>query len=47
MQCPICDKELSFDEVDIGVGIQKGNYHCNYCGWVEKGALDKLFGNED
>ena len=31
--CPDCRYELNYDEVDIGVGIQTGNYRCDYCGW--------------
>ena len=33
MMCPICGSELSYDEVDIGVGTQTGNYRCDVCGW--------------
>ena len=47
MKCPICNNECDFDEIDIGIGTQKGNYHCDHCGWVEKETLDKLFGEED
>jgi transcription elongation factor Elf1 len=31
--CPECGELLDFDEVDIGVGVQRGNYHCLNCGW--------------
>ncbi len=31
--CPVCGSELDYDEVDIGVGIQTGNYRCEICGW--------------
>jgi len=31
--CPICAELLSYDEVDIGVGIQTGNYCCDCCSW--------------
>jgi transposase len=31
--CPICGEPLTYDEVDIGVGIQTGNYRCDCCGW--------------
>ncbi len=34
--CPECDGELEYDEVDIGVGVQRGNYHCPDCGWSPK-----------
>ena len=33
LRCPICGALLSYDEVDIGVGIQTGNYRCDCCGW--------------
>ena len=33
MRCPICNELLNYDEVDIGVGIQTGNYRCDRCGW--------------
>lgn len=36
MNCPKCDNELSYDEVDIGVGLMKGNYHCDVCGWTDQ-----------
>ena len=32
--CPICCSALSYDEVDIGVGVQIGNYRCECCGWT-------------
>lgn len=32
-KCPVCDSNLSYDEVDIGVGVQTGNYRCDCCGW--------------
>jgi len=35
-KCPKCDGELSFDEVDIGVGTMQGNYRCNACGWSDQ-----------
>ncbi len=31
--CPECGDQLQFDEVDIGVGIQRGNPHCDSCLW--------------
>lgn len=31
--CPECDAPLDWDEVDIGVGTQRGNYRCPDCGW--------------
>lgn len=35
-KCPECNAELSYDEVDIGVGIQRGNFRCDDCGWSEQ-----------
>ena len=32
--CPECSEELSFDEVDIGLGTLKGNWRCDFCGWT-------------
>lgn len=34
--CPRCGAELEYDEVDIGVGVQRGNYRCSECGWEPK-----------
>lgn len=31
--CPECRSQLSFDEVDIGVGTLRGNPHCDVCYW--------------
>ena len=42
MKCPKCNEELNFDEVDIGVGIQKGNYHCDVCGWRAEEECDYI-----
>ena len=33
--CPECGGELWREEVDIGVGLECGPYHCNFCGWIE------------
>lgn len=42
-RCPNCSGELEYDEVDIGVGVERGNYFCPDChwspGWGDK-ALD-------
>ena|SRR3972149_3035849 len=37
--CPKCDYILSYEEVDIGVGTQRGNYHCDNCGWNEEDLI--------
>lgn len=34
--CPVCGAELEFDEVDVGVGVIRGNYNCPQCGWHPK-----------
>lgn len=31
--CPNCGDDLEFDEVDIGVGVERGNPRCLSCGW--------------
>ena len=33
-RCSLCGELMNYDEVDIGVGIQKGNYRCDCCGWT-------------
>lgn len=33
-KCPECEAALEYDEVDIGVGVQRGNPRCPECGWV-------------
>lgn len=34
--CPNCGEEMEYDEVDIGVGVQRGNFYCPSCGWAPK-----------
>jgi hypothetical protein len=46
--CPDCSEPLDFDEVDISVGVQRGNPRCPNCGWEprtkeEKQADDEYF----
>ena len=38
--CPSCGEPLEFDEVDIGVGVQRGNPHCRSCGWYPEHEND-------
>jgi hypothetical protein len=48
--CPICHSELSCDEVDIGVGIQTGNYRCDCCGWypdLDDADIDRYTNPDD
>ena len=40
--CPNCGKELTYDEVDIGVGTMIGNVCCEHCGWMPP-DISKLF----
>jgi hypothetical protein len=34
MECVKCGSEMDYGEVDIGVGIMRGNYYCPDCGWT-------------
>lgn len=34
-RCAACGAALTQDEVDIGVGIQRGPWYCTECGWSE------------
>ena len=40
-KCPKCDTELTYDEVDIGVGTIKGNFYCPGCGWTPEEDIPK------
>lgn len=42
-ECPTCGAELEFDEVDIGVGVQRGNAWCPDCGWYAGREDDDSF----
>lgn len=33
-KCPECGSDLEFDEVDIGVGVLRGNAGCPECHWA-------------
>lgn len=44
--CPNCGDPLEYDEVDIGVGTQVGNFRCPACGWFE-GAVDDQINDEE
>ena len=35
-KCPDCGADLDYDEVHIGIGVQRGNYGCPECGWSPK-----------
>ena len=43
MGCPKCGGETVRDEVDVGVGIMHGPWHCIECGWSQGEDVDKLF----
>lgn len=47
MICPVCKEELSYDEVDIGVGIQTGNYRCDSCGWYPDKDDEDIYSYEN
>ena len=38
-ECPNCGKDLTYDEVDIGVGTLTGNHRCDWCGWLPEDPL--------
>lgn len=44
LNCPKCGAQCDRDEVDIGVGIQCGPWHCSnsWCGWSESSGDDVL-----
>lgn len=39
-RCPDCGELCTYDEVDIGVGIQRGNVRCDSCGWMPEQDTD-------
>ena len=43
--CPDCGAPLDWDEVDIGVGVQRGNYRCTECDWSDRVEEDPI--NDD
>ena len=41
--CPSCGSvDIHREEVDIGVGTQRGPLHCNRCGFDEQDEADRL-----
>ena len=42
MKCPKCGELCVRDEVDIGVGIQCGPWHCTECDWGELTGGEEL-----
>lgn len=45
--CPECGAELEYDEVDIGVGVQRGNFYCPECGWEPPRLSIETLGDDD
>lgn len=42
-KCPKCGSADTFrEEVDIGVGVQRGPMHCNACGFDEHAEVESL-----
>lgn len=39
MKCPRCGSDCDRIEVDIGVGIQCGPWHCTQCEWSQEDDL--------
>lgn len=35
-RCPKCNEPLDYDEVDVGVGVIRGNWGCPECWWTPK-----------
>jgi Zn-finger nucleic acid-binding protein len=47
MFCPNCNcSDCWRDEVDIGVGVQYGPWHCPECGWYEGHEVDAVIDAE-
>jgi len=40
LTCPKCGEVLDFDEVDIGVGVARGNFRCPNCFWSDDVATN-------
>jgi transcription elongation factor Elf1 len=41
-KCPKCGEEIIYDEVEIGVGLYRGNARCNNCGWTLDEEIEKM-----
>ena len=40
--CPICGYPTTWEEVDIGVGIQYSPAWCDNCGWREEDEIKEV-----
>lgn len=40
--CPQCGEQLDYDEVDIGVGVMRGNPGCPSCHWTPGPILPNI-----
>lgn len=47
-RCPKCDGPVEYDEVDIGVGVQRGPEWCinPECGWNAEQELEEFIGED-
>jgi ribosomal protein S27AE len=46
-ECPECGEILQYDEVDIGVGVLRGNTSCPGCGWCPDDVIASILGWAD
>lgn len=41
-ECPRCHCILSYDEVDIEVGVQRENFYCPNCHWTPEDTMSRV-----
>ena len=46
MKCPKCGGQCDRDSVDVGVGVIRGPYGCEECGWSEDSEYDLSSGKD-